>query len=612
MYINKVRFWCQKVLPLVYDNSLSYYELLCKVVTKLNEVIDTTNDLEANLEKMVDQILQEWLDSGKFNDIIYNAVDFGFSRVTGPMAYPKAKTDNVYIDSNKTAMLNEFYSLYDGFGTAFTKELIATDAVDGLPMYCYRRPSGISQYGESYNLLTAAADCDPTLILLSGIHGNERNSILGLYNFVKYILESDETYYRDNFNLVIVPCCNPYGINHNTRNNEHDVNINRNFPAGWEDYIGTEPKGDEPLSEPESAALAALVDQYKKNSGALVIDCHDFNFAASPRKPIMWVTSEEREFRFTLSQAAVYIKKLYDAAGLPQIYNTESFVLLRHNTGETPTLENYNRSIGLQYSLCEVPRNMIGGVDADETTFKIANIIIPNLISVLTEYAFRIEIGDTIYNLFTIGSSLDDSFDVVASKMPRGSLLRVFVGTQARGLYNSLPKFHGQDHAGILTIEKTLSGNEMCRVMWAMCSAGNIKSYECNIKGDGTLGEWHRIEPAIEDGHNLLSQILNKPNAEVTFNDIINNIEPGEHIAIQCSDTNYPLVREAFPAAVSSLLCFADFEAVTTPGATHTWIKITVYTVSNTALMYITSRMRNNSTGALTNRVWNEIPLNAV
>lgn len=32
-------FWCQKVLPLVYDNSLSYYELLCKVVEYLNRVI---------------------------------------------------------------------------------------------------------------------------------------------------------------------------------------------------------------------------------------------------------------------------------------------------------------------------------------------------------------------------------------------------------------------------------------------------------------------------------------------------------------------------------------------------------------------------------------------
>ena len=31
---------CQKVLPLVYDESLSYYELLCKLIDKQNEIID--------------------------------------------------------------------------------------------------------------------------------------------------------------------------------------------------------------------------------------------------------------------------------------------------------------------------------------------------------------------------------------------------------------------------------------------------------------------------------------------------------------------------------------------------------------------------------------------
>lgn len=39
------RFWCQKVIPLVYDNSLSYYEVLCKVVDYLNRVIDNQNNI---------------------------------------------------------------------------------------------------------------------------------------------------------------------------------------------------------------------------------------------------------------------------------------------------------------------------------------------------------------------------------------------------------------------------------------------------------------------------------------------------------------------------------------------------------------------------------------
>ena len=43
------RFWCQKVLPLVYDDSLSYYELLCKVVDYLNKTMEDVDTLEGDV-----------------------------------------------------------------------------------------------------------------------------------------------------------------------------------------------------------------------------------------------------------------------------------------------------------------------------------------------------------------------------------------------------------------------------------------------------------------------------------------------------------------------------------------------------------------------------------
>lgn len=43
--IKNFKFWCNKVLPLVYDDSLSYYEVLCKVVDYLNTCIDNVNYL---------------------------------------------------------------------------------------------------------------------------------------------------------------------------------------------------------------------------------------------------------------------------------------------------------------------------------------------------------------------------------------------------------------------------------------------------------------------------------------------------------------------------------------------------------------------------------------
>lgn len=51
----KLKYWCQKVLPLVYDDSLSYYELLCKVVSYLNSVIDDLNKVENDIEGLGSQ-----------------------------------------------------------------------------------------------------------------------------------------------------------------------------------------------------------------------------------------------------------------------------------------------------------------------------------------------------------------------------------------------------------------------------------------------------------------------------------------------------------------------------------------------------------------------------
>lgn len=64
MTFEHVRFWCFKVLPLVYDDSLSYYEVLCKVVDKLNEMIDSMSELNDTVKSMQAAIaqIQKWID----------------------------------------------------------------------------------------------------------------------------------------------------------------------------------------------------------------------------------------------------------------------------------------------------------------------------------------------------------------------------------------------------------------------------------------------------------------------------------------------------------------------------------------------------------------------
>lgn len=75
--LTPISYWCQKVLPLVYDDSLSYYEFLCKVSDKVNEIISAQNkmnnelsNLSANLKAIINDILNEWLNNGKLAEIL--------------------------------------------------------------------------------------------------------------------------------------------------------------------------------------------------------------------------------------------------------------------------------------------------------------------------------------------------------------------------------------------------------------------------------------------------------------------------------------------------------------------------------------------------------------
>lgn len=49
-------FWCQKVMPAVLDNSLSFYEVLCKLTAKLNDAIETINGHSELIKTMQSEI----------------------------------------------------------------------------------------------------------------------------------------------------------------------------------------------------------------------------------------------------------------------------------------------------------------------------------------------------------------------------------------------------------------------------------------------------------------------------------------------------------------------------------------------------------------------------
>ena len=86
--IDKIKYWCNKILPLVYDDSLSYYEVLCKTAAKLNEVITSTNGL-----------LDAW-------DTYKNDIDAAFGEYT-------AELDKKFNDLTDTIEADFFRFKYD-------------------------------------------------------------------------------------------------------------------------------------------------------------------------------------------------------------------------------------------------------------------------------------------------------------------------------------------------------------------------------------------------------------------------------------------------------------------------------------------------------------------
>lgn len=64
--VETLRYWTLKVLPLVYDDSLSYMEVQGKIVKKLNELIKNNNELPAYIRELI----KTYISSGEIDNII--------------------------------------------------------------------------------------------------------------------------------------------------------------------------------------------------------------------------------------------------------------------------------------------------------------------------------------------------------------------------------------------------------------------------------------------------------------------------------------------------------------------------------------------------------------
>jgi protein MpaA len=94
------------------------------------------------------------------------------------------------------------------------------------------------------------------VIIVGGVHGDEPASVEAVLDLCAGGLPAGRS-------LWIVPALNPDGLARGTKNSAADVDLNRNFPAAnftTAHRPGYDP-GPSPLSEPETAAFAELVER---------------------------------------------------------------------------------------------------------------------------------------------------------------------------------------------------------------------------------------------------------------------------------------------------------------------------------------------------------------
>lgn len=120
--LHRFKFWCQKVLPLVYDDSLSYYEVLCKLTDYINSLIEREDSLEEFLESVrndIDQLKEEW---PEYKEMIQNDMEAFQDAVRDELAGMQEILDDIkngkyidlYLDSIKKYIDENLQNLVSG------------------------------------------------------------------------------------------------------------------------------------------------------------------------------------------------------------------------------------------------------------------------------------------------------------------------------------------------------------------------------------------------------------------------------------------------------------------------------------------------------------------
>ena len=142
----------------------------------------------------------------------------------------------LYSDITTTS---DFWNTFDEVSnaTSFVTKTFLNDAshlISGYRIPMYTIDCSKSYVGSNYQIQNSSLYTPPRILVIGGVHGDERDSSIGILDaFTKLLANAEENGALSAAVWDVVPIINPYGFDHKQRKNEDGYDINRDY-SDWE------------------------------------------------------------------------------------------------------------------------------------------------------------------------------------------------------------------------------------------------------------------------------------------------------------------------------------------------------------------------------------------
>ena len=177
--LSPFKMWCQKVLPLVYDESLSYYECLCKLTQYLNDVINQINIVTDNVETFEDEMYNSFNELKNYVDSYFDNLD-----VQNEINH---KLDEMVLDGTMSNIIEPLLEEYEEeLNTVVNEQNSRISVLEGRMDTFTHLPNG-STSGD--------AELADIRVGANGVtYSSAGNAVRGQYNELKNIINDEVNY----------------------------------------------------------------------------------------------------------------------------------------------------------------------------------------------------------------------------------------------------------------------------------------------------------------------------------------------------------------------------------------------------------------------------------